>query len=72
MENSKKEPKLGDIVKVYYKESKPKPGCAAEPNHEFGIVVNTNHRVLHLKQSYQKYELSEVNWFLEHSKIKFV
>lgn len=72
MENSKKQPKLGDIVKVYYKEKRVKPGCAPEPNHEFGIVVKVGERRLHIKQEYRKYELSEVQWFLESNKVKFV
>lgn len=72
MENSKKEPKLGDIVKVYYKEKRIKPGCAAEPNHEFGVVVKTGEEKIHLLKINKEYELSEVNWFLEHNKIKFV
>lgn len=72
MENSKKEPKLGDIVKVYYKEKRIKPVFTTTPNHEFGVVVKTGERKIHLLKINKEYELSDVNWFLEHNKIKFV
>lgn len=73
MEFSKKTPKLGDIVKVYYRQEKLWNGTYT-PNHEFGVVVKVpkGEEKLVLRHSYENHELHEVNWFLEQSKVRFV
>jgi|GEM_PF-3763785 len=65
-------PELGQIVKVYYKQEKNGSGGFI-PNHEFGIIVKIpENGQLVLKHDYRNFELNEIDWFLEHSKIRFV
>lgn len=73
MKNSNISPALGDIVKVYYKQEKNGNGGYI-PNHEFGIIVKLpiGKERISLKQSYEKYELNEINFFLEHTQVRFI
>lgn len=73
MENTNKVPELGDVVKVYFNDVFDRKGGGYIANSKFGIVVKADPGMnIHLQQTNQKYELHEVNWFLDHGKVKFV
>lgn len=73
MKNSNKTPEIGNIVKVYYEQKKTYTGTFI-PNSEFGIVVKVpvGDEKICLRQSYEKYELQDIDFFLENTQIRFV